>query len=191
LLKSKQPSLKQVQGNRALSAFGIKQRHILILDDHTDDRLALKQGLKALDFISVSEAADPIAALDIMHAKTVDVLITERFMPFIKFLRTSDKRPAPYMPIIMVCKNINAAERQDAINAGVNRVISKPTIAKNLLLHITNVLEEPQPFVETSAYVGPDRRRSNKLTEAPRGVQNNNGALGLTPEEIAVLLERD
>lgn len=172
-------------------AFGIKQRHILILDDHANDRLVLKQGLEALGFKYVSEAPDPIAALDIMHAKAVDVLITERFMPFIKFLRTSSKRPAPYMPIIMVCKSISATERQDAINAGVNRVISKPTIAKNLLLHITNVLEEPQPFVETSAYVGPDRRRSNKPAMMSDDAQGNDGALGLTPEEIAVLLERD
>jgi CheY-like chemotaxis protein len=107
----------------------------------------------------VSEAADPISALEVMHTQTVDVLITEQYMPFVRFLRTSAKRPAAYIPIIMVSKKISISERHDAIDAGVNRVISKPTIAKNLFLQITLALEDPPPFVESTAYVGPDRRR--------------------------------
>jgi len=174
-----------------LSAVGIKQRHILILDDQTGDRRALTQGLAKLGFEKVSEAADPIAALDIMHADPVDVLNTERFMPFIRFLRTSSKRPTPYIPIMMVSKHISTAERQDIINAGVNRVISKPTIAENLELHITSALEEPLPFVESPAYVGPDRRRAGKIDNETKEPLKADENFSLTPAEIAVLLERD
>ena len=142
-----------------MSALGITQRHILLLDDHVQNRQALKQGLNKLGFVNVSEAADPISALEVIHTQTVDVLITEQYMPFVRFLRTSAKRPAAYIPIIMVSKKISISERQDAIDAGVNRVISKPTIAEDLFLQITLALEDPPPFVESTAYVGPDRRR--------------------------------
>ena len=44
-----------------------------------------KQGLNKLGFVNVSEAADPISALEVMHTQTVDVLITEQYMPFVGF----------------------------------------------------------------------------------------------------------
>ena len=176
-----------------MSALGIMQRHILLLDDHVQDRQALKQGLEELGFVNISEAADPISALDVMHTQSVDVLITEQYIPFIRFLRTSAKRPAAYIPIIMVCEKISISERQDAIDAGVNRVISKPTIAEDLCVHITFVLENPPPFVESAAYFGPDRRRlkatnandTNEIIQPEETID-----LSLTPEEIAILLER-
>ena len=173
-----------------MSALGITRHHILILDDHAHDRQTLKHGLEDLDFENIIESADPISALEIMHTKPVDVLITEQYIPFVRFLRTSAKRPAAYIPIIMVCNKISASERQDAIDAGVNRVISKPTIADNLLLHIRFALEEPQPFVESPAYIGPDRRHTEIGVTNVTIQSDHETNLSLTPEEIAVLLER-
>ena len=160
------------------------------MDDHAHDRQTLKRGLTDLGFEKISEAADPITALEIMHAQPVDILITERYIPFVKFLRTSEKQPAAYIPIIMVCEKGGAAEKQEAIDAGVNRVIIKPTTAKNLQLVIKHVLEEPQPFVESAAYIGPDRRRLEIATMKDKTNTEVMPDFSLTSEEIAVLLER-
>jgi len=173
-----------------LNASGINRHHILLLDNHAHDRQTLKQGLADLGFETISEAADPIAALDIMHDQAVDTLITERYIPFVKFLRTSEKRPAAYIPIIMVCGKKVQAKVQEAIDAGVNRVIIKPVMAENLRTNIQRVLDEPQPFVESAAYIGPDRRRSENTATQHKAKTNDEPDLRLTAEEIAVLLER-
>ena len=173
-----------------LMAAGIELHHILLLDNDAEDRQIIKQELEALGLENISEADDPIAALDIMHVKPVDLLITERFLPFVWFLRTSRKRPAAYIPIIMLCAQHREADIHEATDAGVNRFVAKPVQPAELLAHICRALEEPHPFVESDDYVGPDRRHRGVIIDRRTTSENKSADMELTPEEIATLLER-
>jgi DNA-binding response OmpR family regulator len=46
-----------------------------------------------------------------------------------------------------------------ARDAGITEFLAKPISAKGLYERIVNVVACPRPFVKTSTYFGPDRRR--------------------------------
>ena len=162
---------------------------ILILDDHTNDRARIRDGLVDLGIADVRVADDPLAALDAMRARAVDVLVTERYLSFVRFLRTDRKRPASHVPIVMVSFHSRQADVHEARDAGVDGFLAKPVDARRLLDRIAAAVDRGLPFVECEAYVGPDRRR------AEPGLDESEPAGGpdtrLTEAEIAVLLERD
>ncbi|MEQ8195591.1 MAG: response regulator [Rhodospirillales bacterium] len=175
-------------------ASGIEQRHILLLDDDAEERKSLKHGLKSLGLTDISEADDPIAALEIMRARPVDLLICEHYIPFVWFLRTNVKRPAAYTPILMLSRQHRREDIREAVDCGVNRFLAKPIAPEELLEHIRQVFEDPEAFVESAGYIGPDRRRrgnvSGRRSKATRRMEEPALDTMLTPEEIAALLER-
>jgi DNA-binding transcriptional ArsR family regulator len=47
----------------------------------------------------------------------------------------------------------------EARDVGVTEFLSKPVTARGVIERITRVVEHPRPFVKTTSYFGPDRRR--------------------------------
>ncbi|MDP6786485.1 MAG: response regulator [Rhodospirillales bacterium] len=165
---------------------------ILILDDDTDDRARVRAGLVDLGVADVAVADDPLAALDAMRARAVDVLVTERYLSFVRFLRTNRKRPASRVPILMVSFRSRQADIHEARDAGVDDFLAKPVDTRRLLDRIVAAVDRSQPFVDCEAYVGPDRRRAETSLEGrPQSASADGPDTRLTEAEIAVLLERD
>ena len=165
---------------------------ILILDDDADDRARIRDGLVGLGIADVRVADDPLAALDAMRARTVDVLVTERYLSFVRFLRADRKRPASHVPIVMVSVRGRQADVDEARNAGVDEFLAKPVDARRLLDRIVAAVARGRPFVESEAYVGPDRRCAEPgLDGAPESGPAGGLDTRLTEAEIAALLERD
>ena len=64
---------------------------------------------------------------------------------------------------------LDAARREDvhstmrriaeARDAGVNEILAKPVTVRGVLSRISEVIENPRPFVRTPDYFGPERRR--------------------------------
>ena len=165
---------------------------VLILDDDADDRARIRDGLVNLGIADVRVADDPLAALDAMRARAVDVLVTERYLSYVRFLRTDRKRPASHVPIVMISFHSRQADIHEASDAGVDEFLAKPVDAHRLLDQIVAAVGRSLPFVECKAYVGPDRRRAEPgldgfLDFEPAGGPDTR----LTEAEIAVLLERD
>ncbi len=165
---------------------------ILILDDNANDRARIRDGLVDLGIADVRMANDPLAALDAMRARAVDVLVTERYLSFVRFLRTDRKRPASHVPIVMVSFHSRQADVHEARDAGVDEFLAKPVDAPRLLDRIVAAVGRSRPFVECEAYVGPDRRRADPgLGGFPDSETAGGPDTRLTEAEIAVLLERD
>ncbi len=59
----------------------------------------------------------------------------------------------------MVTGHNNVDKVMRARNAGVNDFLVKPVSAKSVYLRIRSTMENPQPFVRSETYFGPDRRR--------------------------------
>jgi len=164
----------------------------LILDDDTDDRARIRDGLVDLGISDVRVADDPLAALDAMRAQAMDVLVTERYLSFVRFLRTDRKRPASHVPIVMISFHSRQADIHEARDAGVDEFLAKPIDAPRLLDRIVAAVGRSRPFVECEAYVGPDRRRAEPgLDGFPDSETAGGPDIRLTEAEIAVLLERD
>ncbi len=78
---------------------------------------------------------------------------------FAKMARASVASPDPYVPIIMLTGNTSVDSVQQARDAGINEFLAKPVSVKAIMTRLTSVIEHPRPFVRTTVYFGPCRRR--------------------------------
>jgi CheY-like chemotaxis protein len=121
--------------------------------------------LKIFGITSVHQADEGGKAVDILCAQPVDVLITDWNMAPVdgmavaEWVRTSPQSPDPFMPIVMISSLSEASRIARAFDAGVNEFLAKPVQPKEILTTLTNLVQQPRPFVRTANYFGPDRRR--------------------------------
>lgn len=62
-------------------------------------------------------------------------------------------------PIVLMTAAPDLALVAAARDAGVNEIVVKPLSMEALILRLMHVLKMPRPFIRTSGFVGPDRRR--------------------------------
>ena len=78
---------------------------------------------------------------------------------FVRLVRTGDDSPNPFVPIIMLTAYSERSKVIAARDAGVTEFCCKPVTAKELFRKVRSIVNTPRPFVRTSNYFGPDRRR--------------------------------
>jgi DNA-binding response OmpR family regulator len=78
---------------------------------------------------------------------------------FVKALRRSGL-PCRDAPVIMMSREPTLAAMREAQNAGAHEFLIRPFSAYQLAKRL-QAIAAPRPWVETAAYVGPDRRRFN------------------------------
>jgi CheY-like chemotaxis protein len=147
-----------------MSGYRFDRLKVLVVDDNQHMRKLVSAILQAFGVTLISEAANGVRALEAMK-ENPDVIILDWMMDemngieFTKTLRTSPDSPNPYVPIIMLTGHTSADCVQQARDAGVNEFLAKPVSVKAMLARLTAVIEYPRPFVRTSLYFGPCRRR--------------------------------
>lgn len=138
---------------------------ILLVDDNRHMRVLLSEILKALGVRHISEAADGAEGLQMMRQHEVDIVMTDLSMQpldgidFVRLLRRSPDSPNQMCPVIMITGHSTMARVQEARNAGVNEFLAKPLTARGVVERISQVVENPRPYVRAGDYFGPDRRR--------------------------------
>lgn len=183
----------------------LKPISFLVVDERAYMRRVIKSVLETLGGKQIEEAEDGKEAWASIKAWTPDVLLTERWlatMNGIELLRVirQDKSSIKFLPVIMITSETRREQVISARNAGVTEYVAKPITAKGLFLRIREVIERPRPFVDTSVYFGPDRRRRSEVmnsgqdrrgtTTAPRPQEGPMGE-GLTQEQIDRLVAGD
>jgi len=141
------------------------QLNILLVDDNPHMRVMLGQILRAIGVRHVFEAGDGTEALQQMRERPIDIVITDLAMQpldgldFVKLLRNSPDSPNPMIPVIMVTGHTSRRRVAEARDVGVNELLVKPITARGVIDRLTRVIDHPRPFVRSSDYFGPDRRR--------------------------------
>lgn len=79
-------------------------------------------------------------------------------LEFISAVRALDTA-ARQLPIIMLTGHSDLTHLNAARDRGVTEFLTKPVTARTILTRLQAVIYQPRPFVDTPAYVGPDRRR--------------------------------
>jgi len=93
-----------------------------------------------------------------------DLCILEAVFPdmegsqLIRWIRRQDKSPLRFVPIIVLSSYTQHRHVTRARDAGANLVLTKPVSPRVLYDHIAWVAKVRRPFIETAAYIGPDRR---------------------------------
>jgi two-component system chemotaxis response regulator CheY len=143
----------------------LRDARFLVVDDHQPMREILKSQLYGLGARQVSEARDAAQAFETLLYSAFDILLTDYDMAgetgvqLAGKLRRASGNVNSRIPIVMVTGRAEGPVILAARDAGVDEYLIKPLTTVSLTQKIDAALNRRRPFIETAAYVGPDRRR--------------------------------
>jgi CheY-like chemotaxis protein len=148
-----------------MSRAAFENLRVLIVEDNQHMRLLLHSLLNSVGIRDVVEANGGGSALKLMREKKCDLVLSDLAMKpmdgleFSRIVRTSEKSPDPFVPIIMITGHTERHRVEAARDAGVTEFLAKPITAHSLFSRLAEVMERPRAFVRCEGYFGPDRRR--------------------------------
>ncbi len=119
----------------------------------------------SLKIRAVDEVGDIQRATEALSRRSYDLILIDEQLSgtddfaMIRTLRKSADHPNRAVPIIMMATAPDARMIAAARDAGVTEFLRKPFSAQHIALRLETIRNAPRQFVETQAYVGPDRRR--------------------------------
>jgi CheY-like chemotaxis protein len=147
-----------------MATFDLKALRFLLVDPDRFYRAILREQLRSLRCWDVHEAPSLEAARPLLDPD-LDVLITEwpgadtPGARVLRQIRTGETAADPMIPIVVVMADTSKRNVLLARDAGANELLAKPVLMRRLFERLMHATLAPQPFVKTSLYVGPDRRR--------------------------------
>lgn len=145
--------------------YQFKNATILVVDD-MQPMLALTASLLKIfgfDHVVLAHNADEGFEKFVQH--NPDLVLTDWLMePYdgtelIRRIRTDDRSPNKFVPIIMMTGYSHKIRVEHARDSGVTEFLVKPFRAKDLYARIEQLIEKPRRFVDAESFFGPDRRR--------------------------------
>ena len=167
--------------------------HVLVVEDNENMQRLLREMLRTFGVGVVDAVSNGPAAIRHIAAELPDVVLVDWALPgmsgieLARHIRLSDESINPYLPIIMVTGHADQRRIAEARNAGVHEFVAKPVSPLSLAKHLAEVVERPRPFVRTSNYFGPDRRRRDVKRRLPE--RRSEAVHMISPEEIQAYVE--
>jgi two-component system chemotaxis response regulator CheY len=138
---------------------------ILVVDDNQYMRKMIRNLLVNCGIKDIYEAADGIAALDMIRTVAPDVVILDWEMPLlsgpelVRIVRSPGVFPMPDVPIIILTGHCERWRVVEAVRLGVNEYLTKPVSAKALYDRLMSIMTQPRPVVQMGDYYGPEPRK--------------------------------
>lgn len=119
-------------------------RRILVVDDHEDTRLLLKEVLEEEGF-RVETAENGVVALEVIQSSTFDAVLLDIKMPRMDGLRVCQAlRSAPAtasLPVIFVTASADAGLNAQALKLGASDLVRTPVSATEVVRRVRAQLE--------------------------------------------------
>ena len=136
----------------------------LVLDENHYERGITLNLLRAMGFGRVVGAANTIEAWDGLRKNNPNILLMDLIgggdgLDFIRRVRLSTELPNRAVASFILTTRGSQAHVEQARLAGIDGYLRKPISTLALQQRVAKVMANPQPFIVTSAYVGPCRRR--------------------------------
>jgi len=138
---------------------------VVVVDDNQYMRKMVRNLLVNCGVKEIYEAADGIAALDMIRTVAPDVVILDWEMPLlngpelVRIVRSPGVFPMPDVPIIMLSGHGERWRVVEAMRLGVNEYLIKPVSAKALYDRLVSITLQPRPTVQLGDYYGPEPRK--------------------------------
>jgi two-component system, chemotaxis family, chemotaxis protein CheY len=148
----------------------IQSLWVLVVDDNQYMRKMVRNLLVNCGVKDIYEAADGIAALDVIRTLAPDIVILDWEMPLlsgaelVRIVRSPGVFPMPDVPIIMLSGHREHWRVVEAVKLGVNEYLVKPVSVKALYDRLMSIVMQPRPAVRLGDYYGPKPRKL--LTES-------------------------
>jgi two-component system, chemotaxis family, chemotaxis protein CheY len=143
----------------------IQSLSVLVVDDNQYMRKMVRNLLVNCGIKDIYEAADGIAALDIIRTVVPDAVILDWEMPLlsgaelVRIVRSPGVFPMPDIPIIMLTGHCERWRVVEAVRLGVNEYLTKPVSAKAIYDRLLSIMAQPRPSVQLGDYYGPEPRK--------------------------------
>jgi CheY-like chemotaxis protein len=137
--------------------------------------------LKSLGVEKIHLARTGDEALHILASYRLDMALIDDLEPpldglaLVKTLRKAPTLSDKAMPVVFMISKARTSSILEARDAGVTEIISKPFSAGQLIARIDTMLTKPRPLVESEGFVGPDRRRREKMPVEKRRQSDRSG----------------
>ena len=134
----------------------------------------------------------PVEAIGVLKDKSVDVVITEWALrpmeggAFIRHIRSMEGIRNPQLPVIVLAASSDLDTVAAVRDAGANEFLMRPLVLERLLTRLTHAMTQPQPFVRTKTYIGPERRHKERPTDGPD--RRGDAAVAKPPSRLAKAL---
>ncbi len=138
---------------------------MLVVDDNQYARKMVRNLLVNCGIKDIYEAAEGIAALDIIRTLGPDVVILDWEMPIlsgaklVRIVRSPGAFPVPDIPIIMLTGHRERWRVVEAVRLGVNEYLTKPISSKALYDRLVSITMKPRAAVQIGDYYGPEPRK--------------------------------
>lgn len=158
-----------------MGAYDLQRVSVLVVDDNSYMRSLLLNSLKALgvgQVKTVGHGGDAIDLLKLMGTDpmraglmSLDVVYSNWQMSpvdgvmLLRWVRRHKESPDRFIPFVMVTGYADRDKVAEARDLGVTEFMAKPFSVDAVAQRLLQVIERPRPFIHTSTYFGPDRRR--------------------------------
>ena len=161
------------------------RKRILVVDDEHEITFVLRSGLTKHGY-DVRVAGDGEAALDLFHAWTPDLVITDLAMPNVNGLELCQRlRESSEVPIIILSVRGEEATKIEALDSGADDYLTKPFGMGELLARVRATLRRtPATAPEATTIEEGDFR----IDLESREVQVRKKDVHLSPKEFDLLL---
>lgn len=155
-------------------SLNFKGLNFMIADANDNIRGIMHGLLRGFGATNVIDAVDGEAALRDIPLRNVDMLFCDLNLPkidgfsLIKKLRADESSPARFIPILILTSHTQQRNIEKSRDSGANIVIAKPLSVKAVYDRLAWIASEPRAFVQTTGYIGPDRRF--KTEGLPNGI---------------------
>ncbi|MDO8420763.1 MAG: response regulator [Parvibaculum sp.] len=126
-----------------------------------------RQVLEGLGIRNVVHGRNVKVSIEALMTEPIDLVIVDDLMPvdgvkFLNLLRKGSQKLPHAVPVMFVTARAERERILAARDAGASEIMLKPFTALQLRARLETTVQKPREFVESSAYVGPDRRRRSE-----------------------------
>jgi len=140
---------------------------ILVIDDSRNMQLIIKSFLHELGVQNFRVVGDAAKGFQELKHFSADLIIVDWHMQsldgldFVRLVRNAKDSFNPYVSIIMLTGYTEHQRVSEAPDAGVNEYLAKPVSVKSIGIRISNLINNPRPFIRSKICFGPCRRRKD------------------------------
>jgi CheY-like chemotaxis protein len=145
--------------------YDLSDLSIFIVDDSRFTQDIVASLLRSMRIHHIKAFDAPIKAIETARSDHPDLMIVDYMMHDIdgreatRLIRASPDERLAFMPIIVLTAYTEEWRIVAARDAGATEIVAKPVSVRALYRALVQIIEHPRPFVRTTGYFGPDRRR--------------------------------
>ncbi|WP_028879810.1 response regulator [Terasakiella pusilla] len=145
--------------------YQIENIKLVIADANRQLRSSLKGVLGQHGYRGMVDAGDIETLEEVIRYSNPDVLLCDINLDgdvcdLVKRVRHNQLGPNPFLGVILFIEEPNEEIVRKASEAGLDDLQIKPVVAGKVINRVEYLIEKRKPFVVTTDYIGPDRRKA-------------------------------